>query len=64
MRTELKTLLINRRQVRQFALESSKVRAHRFTRVSSQFLFTCEVQLKEFIRGYTRRLPSKGRTIV
>ena len=59
-----KTLLIKRRQVRQFSLESAKVRAHRFTRVSGKFLFTCEAHLKEFIRAYVRRLPSKGKTIV
>jgi hypothetical protein len=59
-----KTILINRSQVRQFALESAKVRAHRFTRVSSEFLFTCEAHLKEFVRAYVRRLPSKGKTIM
>lgn len=59
-----KTILINRSRVRQFALESAKVRAHRFTRVSSKFLFACEAQLKEFIRAQVRRLPSKGKTIV
>jgi len=59
-----KTKLNNRSQVRQFALESTKVRAHRFSRVSSEFLFTCEAHLKEFVRAYVRRLPSKGKTIV
>jgi hypothetical protein len=61
---DLKTKLINRSQVRQFALESAKVRAHKFTRVSAEFLFTCEAQLKEFICSHTRRMPSKGKTIV
>lgn len=59
-----KTKLINRSQVKQFALESSKVRAHKFTRVSGEFLFNCEAYLKEHIRSYVRRLPSKGKTIV
>jgi len=61
---DLKTILINRRQVRQFALESARVRAHRFTRVSSEFLFTCEAHLKQFVLAYVRRLPSKGKTIM
>ena len=64
MTADLKTKLINRTQVREFARETARSRAHRFTRVSGQFLFTCEAQLKEFIRAYIRRLPSKGRTIM
>jgi len=61
---DLKTILINRSRVREFALESAKVRAHRFTRVSNKFLFACEAQLKEFVRASVRRLPSKGKTIM
>ena len=38
--------------------------AHKFTRVGSAFLLTCEGQLKEFIRSHVRRLPSKGKTIL
>ena len=63
MSTAFKTILSNRSRVRQFALESAKVRAHKFTRVSGEFLFACEAQLKEFVRSHTRRMPSKGRTI-
>jgi len=63
MSAPVKVKLINRRQVKQFALELAKSRAHKFTRVGGNFLLQCEVTLKEFMRGYIQRLPSKGKTI-
>jgi hypothetical protein len=57
-------MLINRKQVKAFAIEMAKGRAHTFTRVGGDFLLKCESQLKEFIRGYVRRLPSNGKTIL
>ncbi len=57
-------MLINRSKVKQFALEMAKGRAHKFTRVGGDFLIKCEGQLKEFIRNYVHRLPSKGKTIL
>jgi len=56
-------MLINKRKVKEFALEMAKGRAHKFTRVSGDFLLLCEGQLKEFIRNHVQRLPSKGKTI-
>jgi hypothetical protein len=56
-------VLINRRKVKEFALEMAKSRAHKFTRVGKDFFIKCEVNLKEFIRGQVHRLPSKGKTI-
>lgn len=56
-------MLINRKKVKEFALEMAKSRAHKFTRVGSEFLIKCEANLKEFIRNSVRRLPSKGKTI-
>jgi hypothetical protein len=56
-------MLINKRKVKEFALEMSKERAHKFTRVGNDFLLKCEGNLKEFIRNSVRRLPSKGKTI-
>ena len=56
-------MLINRSKVKEFALEMAKHRAHKFTRVGSEFFIKCEVNLKEFIRGQVHRLPSKGKTI-
>ena len=32
-------------------------------RVGGDFYIKCEADLKEFIRSYVRRLPSKGKTI-
>jgi hypothetical protein len=56
-------MLINRKHVKQFALDMAKNRAHKFTRVGGDFLAKCEGNLKEFIRNYVSRLPSKGKTI-
>jgi hypothetical protein len=56
-------MMINRRKVRQFALEMAKSRAHKFTRVGSEFYDRCEVNLKEFIRNQVQRHPSVGKTI-
>ena len=56
-------MMINRRKVKLFALEMAKSRAHKFTRVGSEFYDRCEVNLKEFIRGQVHRHPSVGKTI-
>ena len=63
MRAEVKVKPINRSQVKQFALDMAKDRAHKFTRVGGQFFLQCEANLKDYIRNYVRRLPSKGKTI-
>ena len=56
--------LINRRQVKQYALERARSRAHKFTRVGSAFYVKCEAHLREFIQNYIHRLLSKGKTIL
>ena len=58
-----KVRLLNRKNVRQFALEMAKHRAHRFPRVGGDFLLKCEGQLKAFIRAEVQRHPSVGRTL-
>ncbi len=58
-----KVRLLNRKNVRQFALEMAKHRAHRFTRVGGDFLLKCEGQLKAFLRAEVQRHPSVGRTL-
>ena len=63
MRAGIKTKLINRKHVKAFALLIAEKRFHRFTRVGGDFYMKCEVDLKEFIRSYVARLPSKGKTI-
>ena len=55
--------LLNKKKVKEFALEMAKARAHKFTRVGGNFLIQCEGNMKAFIRGYVQRLPSKGKTI-
>ena len=57
-------MLINRKKAKEFALEMAKHRAHKFTRVGSEFFVKCEGNLKEFIRNSVHRLPSKGKTIL
>lgn len=57
------TKLISRKHVKAYALAVAEHRAHKFTRVGADFFIKCEGQLKEFIRNYVSRLPSKGKTI-
>ena len=64
MSVEIKVKLISKKHVKQFALDMAKARAHKFTRVGGQFFIKCEANLKEFIRHYVQRLPSKGKTIL
>ncbi len=56
--------LLNRRQVKLYALDQARHRAHKFTRVGKDFYVKCEAQLREFIVRYIHRLPSKGKTIL
>ena len=58
-----KVILLNRKQVRQCALEMAKHRAQKFTRVGGDFFLKCEGQLKAFIRSEVQRHPSVGRTL-
>jgi hypothetical protein len=59
----VKVRLINRKHVKEFALEMVKDRERKFTRVGGAFFLKCEANLKEFIRNYVRRIPSLGKTI-
>ena len=61
--SDVKLRLLNKKHVKEFALEMAKDRAHRFTRVGGEFLLKCEGRLKDNIRTYVRQLPSKGKTI-
>ena len=60
----MKTQLINRSKVKQFAMAVADKRAHRFSRVGDAFLLKCEAHLKVFVSQYVNRLPSKGKTIL
>ncbi|MGH7973295.1 MAG: hypothetical protein ACREIC_31640 [Limisphaerales bacterium] len=61
--SDIKVRLINKKHVKEFALEMAKGRAHKFTRVGGYFLLKCEGRLKDYIRTSVRQLPSKGKTI-
>jgi len=58
------TSLLNRRQIKLYALHCAGGRAHKFTRVGNDFYVKCEAHLREFIQSYIHRLPSKGKTIL
>ena len=55
--------LLNKRQVREYALHRARFRAHKFTRVGKGFYVKCEAHLRDFITKEIHRLPSKGKTI-
>ena len=61
--SQVKVRLLNKAKVKEFALDMAKTRAHKFTRVGGDFLLLCEGNLKNFIKDFIRRLPSKGKTI-
>ena len=63
MSADVKTRLISRKHVKDFALTVASQRAHKFTRVGGEFFIKVQAHVKEFIRGYVGRLPSKGKTI-
>jgi len=63
MSTDVKTKLISRKHVKDFALAMAAHRSHKFTRVGGEFFIKAEANLKEFIRSYVKSLPSKGKTI-
>jgi hypothetical protein len=56
-------LLIRKADVRRFALEKAKLRHHKFTRISKEFIENCDAQLRVFIEVHINSLPSKGKTI-
>jgi hypothetical protein len=41
----------------------ANARAHKFSRVAESFCHICEANLRQFIKSYIHRLPSKGKTI-
>ena len=55
--------LINRQAVKRFALDASKNRHHRFTRVSEDFFVRIEGIVRTSIKEHVHRLPSVGQTI-
>lgn len=59
----MSTKLISRKHVKDFALSVVKARAYKFTRVGGEFFIRCEANVKEFMRNYVQRLPSKGKTL-
>ena len=61
--SRVRVRLLNRKNVREFALEMAKHLAHKFTRVGGDFFLKCEGQLKAFTRSEVQRHPFVGKTI-
>ena len=57
------TSIINRAAVKRLALDMARKRAHKFTRVSEEFLNTTEAQLRLNISRRIESHPSKGKTL-
>lgn len=58
-----RTPLLNRKAVKRLALEMAKNRAHKFTRVSAEFLVDMDSRLRGMIVSHVSNLPSRGMTI-
>lgn len=57
--------LINKAQCKKFALEFAKAnRGHKFTRVGSDFLISCEATLRNHIQSRVKSHPSVGKTLM
>jgi hypothetical protein len=60
----MRTPLINRKHVRDWALDWAKAnREHKFERVSESFLIGCQIHLRNYIIDQVKRHPSKGITL-
>ena len=56
--------LINKAQLRKFALDAAKEhRHHKFTRVSEDFIVKAEAQMRTWTIAHVKALPSSGETI-
>lgn len=56
---------ICRSKCKQFALEFAKAnRAHKFTRVSEEFLLSCEIAIRNHIQSRIKSHPSSGKTLM
>ena len=57
--------LLNKTHVKKFALDYANAnRAHKFERVSAQFIEEIESQLRLVIAGRVQSHPSKGKTLM
>jgi len=56
--------LINRKQVKQFALAvAPETRAHKFHRCGADFLDQIEADMRALIKARIKQQPSKGKTL-
>jgi len=56
--------LINRKQVKQFALAvAPEIRAHKFHRCGADFLNQIELEVRALIKARIKQQPSKGKTL-
>jgi len=55
--------LINRKGVREFALEEAEKRHHKFTRVDRGLLDAAEAVVKKYVADIVRAHPTNGKTL-
>jgi hypothetical protein len=55
--------LLNKSNVKKFALAQAEHRHHKLTRVSSELFDAAEALLREWIQTQVERQPSTGKTI-
>ena len=55
--------LLNKKAVKQLALELAQKRHHEFTRVSPEFVNRIEATVRNIIESSIQSLPSLGKTI-
>lgn len=56
-------IVVNQKAIRRLALDLAQKRAHKFTRVSQDFVNRIDASVKMLVLREVEALPSKGRTI-
>jgi len=56
-------MIVVQKAVKRLALDLAKKRAHKFTRVSDEFVQRVDRHVSTWIFNYIHALPSKGKTI-
>ena len=59
----MRTSIVSKKHVKLYALACAEHRAHKFSRVSREFLDRADAALRNWIVREVHALPSKGKTI-
>lgn len=64
VKTKTPLKFINASKCKKFALEFAKAnRSHKFTRVSEDFLISCDAAVRNYIQNRVKGNPSVGKTL-